>query len=361
MASNRREFLTGRALQGELQQAGAALADELLQNATPEARWPSGPTVRLAQTAMACDFEVVLNPGPAQRLDAASSALHVIAQLEDQYSVYRLDSELSRINQSAAAAPVTVEPRLFELLLRCQELSRATAGAFDPTTGPLIALWRRCKADRRLPATEELNTALNLVGIGQISFDSDQNTVHFPKTLMELNLGSIGKGAALDRAAEVLIAAEVNDFLLQGGQSSILASGRHAAHSGWPVAIADPQFPQQQLATVLLENCALSTSGANLQYFRIDGVRYGHILDPRTGWPVSKMLSVTVLAPTAAEAEALSTAFFILGVETARQYCHNHPLIGACFVTADPAHQRSQLEVCGIAADRIALPSRPGA
>jgi len=325
--SSRREFVTGRAIQAEIERAGSRVGDEMLVAAEAVAAAREipggGDTVRLGKVAMACDFDVILNPGPASRLEAASAALDLVDRLEDQMSVYRPHSQLSRLNRIAAEQAVEVEPRLFDLLLLARRLAIATDGAFDPTAGPFVALWRTSKQEHRVPKQSEIDALRELIGIDSVSFDAERRTVRFVRPGVELNLNSIGKGYALDRAGEVLAEAAIEDWLLHGGHSSVLARGGHAGHAGWPIAIRNPLFPERPLATILLRDRGMSTSGSGVQYFRHRGKRYGHIIDPRTGWPVEGMLSVTVLAPTAAEADALSTAFFVLGVEKTIACCHN--------------------------------------
>jgi thiamine biosynthesis lipoprotein len=133
----------------------------------------------------------------------------------------------------------------------------------------------------------------------------------------------------------------------------VLSQGGHAGHAGWPIGIRNPNFPERQLATLLLSGRGMSTSGSGVQYFRHGGQRYGHLLDPRTGWPVEGMLSVTVLAPTAAEADALSTAFFVLGVEKARGYCHNRTDVAALLIPHPPPGRRLEPINLGIPTDDL--------
>ena len=352
---NRRDFISGRALQQQLSAAGDVLADELLAAERLDPIPHSGPTIQLGKQAMACDFDVILNPGPAARLDAASNALDLIEALEDQLSVYRPNSELSQLNAHAATDWVTVESRLFQLLQFARQASAETEGGFDITTGPLVALWRRCKADYRLPTPTEISETRLQTCMHQVEFDTAHQAIRFPTAGMELNLGSIGKGYALDRAAELLVDQHVTEFLIHGGKSSLLARGPHHGYPGWPIGIANPLFPEKTLATILLVNAGLSTSGSNIQYFRLEGKRYGHILDPRTGWPAEGLASVTVLAPTATIAEALSTAFFVIGVENARRYCHNHSEIKALLIPAPQPGQRLRIVNCGLPTDELFL------
>jgi thiamine biosynthesis lipoprotein len=313
-----------------------------------------GDTIRLGVPAMVSDFEIILNPGPASRIEAASNALELIERLEDQLSVYRFHTELSLLNGRAPNEAVPVERRLFELLRRAVQYSRETEGAFDPTSGPLTSIWRRCKKERRLPTQDEIAGALKRLGCQHVVFDDSETTIRYTLKGLTLNLNAMGKGYALDRAAELLEEA-TSEYLLHGGYSSILARGGHAGCDGWPISIRHPLFPDRQLATVQLKDRGMSTSGSAVQFFRFEGKRYGHIVDPRTGWPVDSMLSATVLAPDAAAAEALSTAFFILGVEKAREYCHNHKEVMALLVPAPARGSRLEPVNCGIPESDLAF------
>lgn len=325
--ATRREFLTGEAVRKQ-----AASTAEATARAIAGATGGRGHLVGLSTRAMACDFAVFLPAGPAAPLDAASEALQLIHELEDVMSIYREHSELSRINRSAAESPVTASPWLFSVLERACELSRQTKRAFDPTAGPLTRLWRTCRREGRLPTDEELSDALDRTGVEHVELDEAARTVFFRRKGIGFDLGGIGKGAALDRVAELLQARGCEDWFVHGGHSSILARGVQGQTDGWPVGLRNPLRPDERLATLLLQDRALGTSGAGTQFFRIAGKRYGHIIDPRTGWPVEHLLSVSVLAPSAADADALATAFYVLGVEKSLEYCHNHPRIGAIFI-----------------------------
>jgi thiamine biosynthesis lipoprotein len=368
----RRDFLTGLAVRDELFDTAQAVGDVLLDDLENLVREPtSAATIRLATSAMATDFAVIFNAiredDPRQPLRWASEALDLIHALEDQMSVYRSHTELSRLNRTAASESVEIEERMLELLCRAREIWRETDGCFDPTSGPLIALWRQCRKEVRLPTDAELSERLALVGMQHVMFNSvaahasptqkqgivqetvdpllvrrasARGAIEFDRSGVELNLGSIGKGYALDRAAEVLNEHDLTEWLIQGGHSSIVARGEHNGLLGWPVGVRNPLLPQRQLGTILLRDQALATSGTAVQHFRFEGKRYGHIIDPRTGWPADKLLSVTVLAPTAAEADALSTAFFVGGVELAERYCSNHSSVSAILIPPPNGGQR---------------------
>lgn len=320
---NRREFLTGKVLRSEVEWIGDQIAAQLELDETPSA--PSaGSTVRLETTAMATTFAVLMNPGPAGQIMAASAALDQLHELETEMTVYRDDGELARFNRQPAGEPFACSPRLFEVLRHACRISYETNFAYDPTMGPLIELWRACRQSGDIPSNEQIAESLQRIGVTRLEFRDETRQVVRTSNDLELNLGGIGKGFALDVASRELNERGLESWLFHGGKSSLLARGGHNEHEGWPVGVRNPLFPNKRLATILLQNRGMSTSGAGVQFFRHEGKRYGHLLDPRTGWPAEDVLSVTVLAPTAAEADALSTAFFVLGLEKTRAYCDTH-------------------------------------
>jgi thiamine biosynthesis lipoprotein len=280
---------------------------------------------------MATSFEVVLPYGTVDAVRASAAAFEEIDRLEQQLTVYRSTSEVYRLNQLASQVPVPVEEGLFELLTLAARLTQETDGAFDITAGTLIKAWGFFRGPHRLPSDAERNAALERVGMNQVVLDAERRTVRYLRPGLEINLGSIGKGYALDRAANVLRAEwNLTAALLQGGHSSVYAMGTEPGDSrGWTVGLQHPWKPGRRLAVLRLRDRAVGTSAATFQHFVHNGQKLGHILDPRTGWPASGMASASVVADTAAEADALATAFFILGVEAARAYCETHPGIGA--------------------------------
>lgn len=323
---SRRDFLTGRALREQVIAAGEAVADAL-ETAGPPSR---GPILLLRTTAMAADFDVMLNPdGPADQVAAASDALDEVHRLEQRLSSYREESDLMRLNRAAAERPVTVDAELYGLLRRAAAIHDQTEGAFDPVGGALIRLWQNCRRENRIPTADEVSAALAASGLRHVLWNDDERTVAFDRAGVEWHLGAIGKGFAVDRAVGLLRQRGVTSALVHGGKSSVFAWGRHAGHEGWPIGLQNPLLPDRRLVTLLLDDAALGTSGTAVQGFRHGGKRYGHILDLRCGWPAERMLSVSVVAPDAALADALSTAFFVLGVENALRCCDNFPEVGA--------------------------------
>jgi thiamine biosynthesis lipoprotein len=284
---------------------------------------------------MACQFEVFLNAG--QHPHAAEhviAVLDLVDQLEAQMTVYRETSEISQLNRSGFESARVVEPRLYSLLRQAQRISLDTDGAFDITSGPLTKIWGFFLRQGRLPAQHEIQEALQRVGSRWLEFCDERQSVRFQRAGMEINLGAIGKGYALDRCAEQLTAAGVSDFLIHGGNSSILARGNRSGGCGWSVGLRDPLRPERRLGEIDLHDLALGTSGAANQYFYHQGRRFSHIIDPRTGWAADKLLAATVLAPTAAEADALATAFYVLGRERTEAFCERRPDLRAILISA---------------------------
>jgi thiamine biosynthesis lipoprotein len=367
--STRRDFLRGKSAASALGEALGADKLPLPPPASSVGVRPGSHLLSVSREAMACLFEIVLDAAQyRERTDVALAALDLIAALEDQLTVYRDTSEVSRINRLAAEEAVVVEEGLFQLLQRAAAISAATGGALEITAGRLSKVWGFYRRQGRMPAAEEVAEALTTVGSRHLAFDEAARSVRFMQPGLELNLGAIGKGYALDRAAAVLREGGVDDFLIHGGNSSVLARGSrnaerrmqnaelaeqtansavpNTAAAGWTVALRHPLKPDVRLAEFVLADQALGTSGSGTQFFHHQGKRYGHILDPRSGWPADQVLSATVIAPSAELADALSTAFYVLGNEGARDYCRSHPEIAALLVV--PAGTSTGLELTAI-------------
>lgn len=354
-SSTRRDFLTGQA-------AADALTDAVDQAAGPaalaELETRDTYLLQFGRRAMACQFEVFFNAGQYDNATgAALEALDLVDALEAQLTVYRDTSEIMEINRRAADEAVLVEPRLLELLHYARQLHAETEGAYDITSGPLSKVWGFYRRQGQLPEPAALAEALARVGSGHVELSTQSQTIRFRRSGMELNLGSIGKGYALDRAAEVLATAGIGDFLWHGGQSSILSRGSHGSQpgAGWLVAIGDPLRPGKPLAHVRLRDRALGTSGCGTQFFRHEGRRYGHILDPRSGWPAEGVLSATAVAPTAARADALATAFYVMGPHRTLEYCQRHPEVAALLACPRSGQAGLEIVTAGFAPEELLL------
>ena len=328
---HRRDFLRTRHLASTAGQVLGALDEMQSLTVAEEAAPQETALLRLSRRAMATSFEVLLPFETAHAAEMGEAAFELIDALEAQLTVYRDDSEISRLNQLAASRPVPVEARLFDLLRLAQRVSEETGGAFDVTAGALIKAWGFFRGPKRVPAEEELCRAMERVGMRWVTLAPESRSVRFGRRGLEINLGGIGKGYALDRVAELLEKEwNLSAVLLHGGYSSVYAKGAPAGDErGWPVGITHPWERTRRLALVYLRNRALGNSAATFQYLVHNGRKLGHVLDPRSGWPASGIASASVIAPTGAEADALSTAFYVGGVELARRYCADHPAVGA--------------------------------
>ena len=277
------------------------------------------------QKAMNDDFEVVFpRLDFPQGTEAAIDALDEVKRIEQKLSLFRFDSRINYVNSHAHENPIWLEKELFDLISLCIRLAEETDGAVDITSGTLWKAWGFAKRQGNIPSTGDLEKARELTGYHLLELDETEQTIRFKKQGIELNFGCIGKGFALDIAAEKLREHGVDRFLFQGGLSSVLTSG-----ADWKIGIAHPFRPGQRLRELVLDNVAVSTSGSQKQSFRHGNRRYSHQIDPRSGQPAEGVFTATVLAPTAALAELLSTAFFILGAENAAEYCSQHSEVSA--------------------------------
>ncbi|HRF00024.1 MAG TPA: FAD:protein FMN transferase [Pirellulaceae bacterium] len=353
---SRRNFLFGRVSSAlrRIETAGASGADsgtdgaagiEGADEAAARGNGGSDWLLEFTRDAMACRWQVLLDPdGPTDRAEGAIDALALLDPLEDQLSVYRESSEISRLNRTAATDWVSVEERLYELLETGRRLHRLTDGAFDMTAGPLSRVWGFHRREGRVPTAEELREALSRVGTDRVEFDAARRAIRYLVPGIEINLGGIGKGHALDRVVERLIGWGVRDVLVHGGQSSVAARGRRRAGAeGWLVGLSHPVWPGRRLAEIRLQDEALGTSGTGRQHFYHQGKRYGHILDPRTGMPSDALLSATVIAPTAAEADAAATACHVLGEARSIRLIESQPNWRGLLAVADGARDRVRL------------------
>ncbi|MBN1589390.1 MAG: FAD:protein FMN transferase [Pirellulales bacterium] len=351
---SRRDFLKGRP-------AVDAMADRLDHAPTDptyktnEPALSEGCFLRVSREAMAGQFEVLFNVGQyPHAAEAAMAALDEAERIEEQISFYRASSELTRVNQLAAAGPVKVEAALFDLLELAVQLHGETGGTLDITAGPLSDAWGFSRRQGEIPDQQRLEQAMACVGCDKLELDAKSRTVRFRTPGMQINLGAIGKGHALDRCADLLTSQGIDDFMIHAGQSSVIARGSirpvgttpaEAKPTGWLVGVHDPLHHGRRLAEVRLDDRALGTSGSEKQFFRYQGRRLSHVLDPRTGWPAEGLLSATVLAPTATVADGLSTAMFVMGPGKAIAFCETHSELATVLVQSKA--NRVEVLSCG--------------
>lgn len=295
------------------QAAGAARSRREFWRPAPVA--PAGTWLRVSRTAMACRFAVLL-PEQSPAVAAAREALAEADRIEAAWSVFRDDSEIVALNRSAGDGPWAVTRELAGLLARCRSLAEDTAGAFDVTATPFSRCWGLLARQGRVPDEGELLAARALVGMDKVRIDGDAEppTVALQAPGVELNLGAIGKGYAVDQVARALRERGVGPALVSAGDSSAAAVG--SPHGGWVIALRGVDGAVR----LRLRHGATGTSGSGEQGVEAGGRRLGHVIDPRTGQPVDGGRRVTVVARDAATADALSTAFLIGGAALAERY-----------------------------------------
>lgn len=274
-------------------------------------------SVRLALDAMATRFELLLlGDDPVHLRAAGEEALREIARVETRCNFYQASSELSRINREATESAIRVSGPMLRLLMVCQSLHRETEGRFDPTVAPALARWglRHRHTPGRIPSPDELALIRSSIGFDRILLDASNSTIRLPEASMQLDLGGIAKGWALDEASEVLLEAGVERALLHGGTSTVIGLGMDENNTPWQVGIEEP-FPEpgsdrDWIFRVGLQGDALSVSGIHGKAVQVDGKDelVGHVIKPSTGEAISgKRLSIA-LHERATDADAWSTA-----------------------------------------------------
>ena len=245
---------------------------------------------------------------------AAEEAIRELHRIEAMMSNWKKESELSRLNRESDGKPYNISRELFNVLERSIYYSHLTAGAFDITARPLVQLWGFQGGETHLPGAQEIEQTMSRVGYGKVMLDGESTSIIMPPG-MELDLAGIAKGYGVDRVVALLKERGVQSALVNLG-GNIYALGSPPGDKGWPIGIRDPRGGREIVGSLLLTDEAVSTSGNYENYVEIEGTIYGHIIDPRAGRPVSHVLSVTVVASTALEADALSTGLFVLGPES---------------------------------------------
>lgn len=269
---------------------------------------------------MATRFEFVLHGAdPAALRAAAEEALDEVDRLENLLSLYRPHTDVARLNARAAEGFVRIAPETFRLLERAFALSRQTGGAFDVTAGPLIRAWGFMGGQGAEPEPAALTAARECVGVAHVELDPECFAVRFKRPGVLLDLGSLGKGYALDRAAELLREAGITSALLHGGTSTVIGLGRPQGDDGWKIALPDG-------GSVSLVDTSLSVSAGRGKSFRdAAGRELGHVIDPRRGEPVVGARFAAVVTASATDSDALSTAALVVGADGLGQLRERFP------------------------------------
>ncbi len=231
-------------------------------------------------------------------------------EISSQMSVFNQEGVLSKINNSQGS-PMQIEKDLYSLIKNSIYYSQITKGTFDVTVLPLIELWKRNSREGRVPTQKEINETKKSVGYKYIQLLKG-NKIQLQKINAKVDLGGIAKGYAVDEAARILKEHGINNFFIDAG-GDLYVSGLNCRERPWKIGIRDPQNKNEIIDVIELSDMAVTTSGDYEQFYMINGKKYSHIIDPLTGYPQQGIVSATVIAPTATQADALSTALCVLG------------------------------------------------
>jgi len=286
--------------------------------------------------AMGTQFTINLYAADQASAEAAAdAAFRRIDALEDVMSDYEADSEVMRLCDQPYGKPVAVSADLFEVLERAQWIAKVSDGAFDATVGPYVRLWRFARKRKVLPTAAELATAKAAVGWQKVRLDRQNQTVTLLAPNMRLDLGGIGKGYAADQALRILKGRGI-DRALVAASGDIAIGEAPPEREGWKVGIATFGTRTNQITrTLVLHNAGVSTSGDSEQFIEIKGIRYSHIVDPRTGLGLTTRIQDTVIGPDATMTDSLDTTVNVLGVKRGLALVESMPRTAAMISTKE--------------------------
>ena len=298
-----------------------------------DAEWAHAEWVeRVEDGIMGTRITVELWASDATQGNAAIEAvLAEMRRVDEAMSTYKASSELSIVNAGAAQKPIKISAELFDLLSAALDYSRITDGAFDVTYASVGYMYDFRKHVR--PDEKQIAAALPGINYRHVQLDRNNSTVHFARAGVRIDLGGIGKGHAVDRGIAVLHARGIDHASVSAGGDSRIIGDRFG--NPWVVGIRHPDRKDEVIARIPLEDASISTSGDYERYFDENGVRYHHIIDPKTGRSASKVRSATVIGPTATRTDGLSKTAFVLGPERAIEIYNRLDDIDAVLVTPD--------------------------
>lgn len=299
-----------------------AMGFALLMDARPMAVASSSGTSRLvtfSSRTMGTYAHVTLaTPDSAGSWPAVATAQGEFRHVDSLMSNWTTTSEVARLNREAWPGPTPVQHEVARVLERAIEVFHLSDGAQDITVEPLVRLWGFLGGTPHVPAEEDVRAAFRRVGSGKLRFDAAGRTLRFTEHGVQIDLGGIAKGYAVDQAAERLEKSGVRDALVDVS-GNMRALGRPPGGPAWRIGIRDPKDRMPYFARLRITQQGVSTSGKYEQFVAADGRTYGHILDPRTGRPAEGLLSVTVVSRDALTSDAWDTGLFVLGLDAARR------------------------------------------
>ena len=268
---------------------------------------------------------------------ALDKAIIEIKRIETLLSTYQANSQINQVNSNAGISPVKVDEEVFNLVERAQRISELTQGAFDLSYGSLDkSLWNFDQNMKQLPSKELAKNAVHLINFKNILLDRANETIFLAKIGMRIGFGGIGKGYAADQAKKVLVGLGFTDGIVNAS-GDMCAWGKRADGEDWTVGISNPDFPRDILSEFSLNDSAVATSGNYEKFVLIDGQKYSHTIHPKTGFPMQGIKSVTVFAPFAELADALTTPIAVMGVEVGLHLMNQ--MKGVACIIIDDANQ----------------------
>lgn len=263
----------------------------------------------LKRTEMIMGTLVEITAIPANE-KAIKEAFNEMRRMDALMNIYKEESEVSILNREGK---IRVSKETLEVIKKSIEFSKLTGGAFDITCGPLVNLWKRANKKKKLPTAEQIKEAVSLVGYKKLALEG--SWIRFKEKGMQIDLGGIAKGYAVDKAIEALKKNGVKQALVNAG-GDLYALGKASQGEKWRIGIQHPRQEGKILTIIKVKDEAVATSGDYQRYFMLKGKRFAHIVNPMTGWTVQDVpMSVTIIAPDATSADALATGVFVLGPE----------------------------------------------
>ncbi len=302
---------------------------------------------RESKFLMSTIVEITVVGTEEQSRQAMMLAFEEIRRIDGLMSVYNPDSEVSRVNEAAGEFAVRVSADTLEVVSESLRIARLTNGAMDITVAPLMELWGFGNGENRVPPDDELQEKLLLVDYRKVLADADSSTVRLDLPGMRIDVGGIAKGYAVDSAIRVMKEAGIRNALISAG-GDIYAMGAPPGKESWKIGIRHPRARADLLGILELKDRAVATSGDYENFFEVDGKRYCHIMDPGTGRPVQGIMSVTILADTAAEADALATAIFPLGADKGMKLIESLEGVDGIMVTGSEADDMKVMMSSGL-------------
>lgn len=264
---------------------------------------------------MGCDFGVTIVEKDSVLAEKyITLARNEMARIEKVISSWDPNSETSKINNNAGKNPVVVSEELYQLIDRSVRISKLTDGAFDISFASIDKLWKFDGSMREKPSEESIKESIKNIDFNNIELNPEIKSVYLKQKGMKIGFGAIGKGYSADKAKALLISKGVEAGIINAS-GDLNTWGKQPDGTDWVVAITNPLNKENAFAILPLKNNAVVTSGNYEKFIVIDGVRYAHIINPKTGYPTKGVLSATVFAPTAEIADALATSIFVLGID----------------------------------------------